>query len=73
VGRIVKWSVELGEFDLEFCPRQAIKSQILTDFVSEWTEAQQPPLVEKPEHWKIYFDGSVNLEGAGARVLFIST
>jgi hypothetical protein len=30
VGRIIKWSVKLGEFDLEFCPRQAIKSQILT-------------------------------------------
>jgi hypothetical protein len=25
-GRIVKWSIELGEFGLEFCPRQAIKS-----------------------------------------------
>jgi hypothetical protein len=25
-GRIVKWSIELGEFDIEFCPRQAIKS-----------------------------------------------
>ena len=37
-GRIVKWSVKLGDFDLEFCPRQAIKSQILADFVSEWTE-----------------------------------
>jgi hypothetical protein len=37
-GRIVKWSVELGEFKIEFCPRQAIKSQILIDFVSEWTE-----------------------------------
>jgi hypothetical protein len=24
-GRIVKWSVELGEFEIEFCPRQAIK------------------------------------------------
>jgi hypothetical protein len=34
-GRIVKWSVELGEFEIEFCPRQAIKSQILADFVSE--------------------------------------
>jgi hypothetical protein len=34
VGRIVKWSVELGEFDLEFYPQQAIKSQILADFVS---------------------------------------
>jgi hypothetical protein len=73
VGRIVKWSVELGEFELEFCPCQAIKSQILADFVSEWTETQQPPPTEKPEHWKMYFDGSLNLEGAGAAVLFISS
>jgi hypothetical protein len=72
VGRIVKWSVELREFDLEFCPRQATKYQILADFVSRWTETQQPPPVEKPEHWKMYFDGSLNLEGAGACVLFIS-
>jgi hypothetical protein len=28
--------------------------------------------VEKPEHWKMYFDGFLNLEGAGAGVLFIS-
>jgi hypothetical protein len=41
-GHIVKWSVELAEFDIEFCPRQAIKSQILTDFMSEWTEIQMP-------------------------------
>jgi hypothetical protein len=25
-GRIIKWSVELGEFEIKFCPRQAIKS-----------------------------------------------
>jgi hypothetical protein len=37
-SRFVKWPVELGEFEIEFCPRQAIKSQILADFVSEWTE-----------------------------------
>jgi hypothetical protein len=72
VGRIVQWLVEHGEFDLEFCPRQSIKSQMLADFVSEWTETQQPPLAEKPEHWKMYFDGSLNLEGAGAGILFIS-
>jgi hypothetical protein len=38
VGCIVKSSVESGEFDLEFCPRRAIKSQILADFISKWME-----------------------------------
>jgi ribonuclease HI len=70
--RIVKWSVELGEFEIEFCPRQAIKSQILTDFVSEWTEIQMPPSKERPEHWIMYFDGALNLEGAGTCVLLMS-
>jgi hypothetical protein len=65
-GRIVKSSVELGEFEIEFCPRQAIKSQILTDFMSEWTEIQMPPPKERPEHWIMYFDGALNLEGVGA-------
>jgi hypothetical protein len=71
-SRIVKWSVELGEFDIEFCLRQAIKSQILADFVSEWIEIQMPPPREWPEHWIMYFDGALNLEGTGAGVLLIS-
>jgi hypothetical protein len=49
-GRIVKWSVELGDFEIEFCPRQSIKLQILADFVSEWMETQQPPPMEKSKH-----------------------
>jgi hypothetical protein len=53
-------------------PRQAIKSQILADFVSEWIEIQMPPPKERPEHWIMYFDGALNLEGAGAGVLLIS-
>jgi hypothetical protein len=71
-SRIIKWSVELGEFDIEFCLRQAIKSQILADFVSEWIEIQMPPPREWPEHWIMYFDGALNLEGTGAGVLLIS-
>jgi hypothetical protein len=49
-SRIVKWSVDLGEFDIEFYPRQAIKLQIQADFVSEWIEIQMPPPKERPEH-----------------------
>jgi hypothetical protein len=31
---IVKWSVELGEFDIEFCPRQASRRSSLTSYQS---------------------------------------
>jgi ribonuclease HI len=69
---IVKLSVNLGEFEIEFFPRQAIKSQILANFVSEWTEIQMPPPKERPEHRIMYFGGALNLKGAGAGVLLIS-
>jgi hypothetical protein len=37
-GRIAKWSVELMGETLTHAPRKAIKSQILADFVAEWTD-----------------------------------
>jgi ribonuclease HI len=70
-GRIVKWSVELGEFDIKFSPQQVIKSQILANFVSEWTEIQMPPPMERPEHRIMYFDGALNPKGASAGVVLI--
>ena len=39
-GRIAKWVVELGEFDLHFTAQTAIKSQVLADFVVEWTNTE---------------------------------
>jgi hypothetical protein len=42
VGRIAKWSVELMGETLAYAPRKAIKSQILVDFVAEWTDTQLP-------------------------------
>ncbi|XP_074359640.1 uncharacterized protein LOC141699685 [Apium graveolens] len=32
-GRMLKWAVELGQFDLEYVPRTAIKGQALADFL----------------------------------------
>jgi hypothetical protein len=40
--------------------------------VAEWTEIQQPRSDTFLDHWKMYFDGSLKLGGAGAGVLFIS-
>jgi ribonuclease HI len=71
-GRISKWAVKLGALNIDFKPRTAIKSQALVDFMEEWRENQLPTPTERPEHWVMYFDGSLKLEGAGAGVLLIS-
>jgi ribonuclease HI len=70
--RISKWAVELGALNTDFKPRTAIKSQALVNFMVEWRENQLPTPIERPEHWVMYFDGSLKLEGAGAGVLLIS-
>jgi ribonuclease HI len=71
-GRIFKWAVELSALNIDFKPRTAIKSQGLVDFMAEWWENQLPTPTERPEHWVMYFDSSLKLEGAGAGVLLIS-
>jgi hypothetical protein len=71
-GRIAKWSVELMGETLAYAPRKAIKSQILADFVAEWTDTQLPLPQIQAECWTLYFDGSVMKTGASAGLLFIS-
>ena len=38
-GRLIKWTTELSEFDIQYHPRSEIKAQSLADFV---TEVQRP-------------------------------
>jgi hypothetical protein len=64
--------VDLGALSIDFKPHTAIKSQAPVDFMAGWRENQIPTPVDKPEHWTMYFDGSLNLDGGGAGVLFIS-
>jgi hypothetical protein len=72
IGRIAKWACELGAHDIEFRPRTSIKTQALVDFVSEWTEHQVPDNPETTAVWRMYFDGSLKLQGAGAGILLIA-
>jgi hypothetical protein len=72
IGRIAKWACDLGSHDIEFRPRTTIKTQALVDFLSEWTEQQVPDNPEATEVWQMYFDGSLKLQGAGARILLIA-
>jgi ribonuclease HI len=72
IRRIAKWACELGAHDIEFRPRTAIKTQAPVDFLSEWIEQQVPDNPEITEVWRMYFDGSLKLQGAGTGILFIA-
>ena len=71
-GRIVKWAMELCPFSLEFASHTTIKSQALVDFIVEWTDLSTPASLRSDEYWTMYFDGSLNIDGVGVGVLFVS-
>jgi hypothetical protein len=64
--------MELCPYSLEFQSRTTIKSLALVDFIAEWTDLSTPPDQGLVEYWKMYFDGSLNIDGVGAGMLFIS-
>jgi hypothetical protein len=61
-GRIAKWALELMGQNITYAPHNAIKSQVLADFVVDWMEIQTPPASIEHETWIMYFDGSVMKE-----------
>ncbi|XP_059669890.1 uncharacterized protein LOC132315551 [Cornus florida] len=76
-GRLMKWSVELGEFDIQYKPRTALKAQVLADVIAEFTPEDGPKhAADKQEEaestWTLYVDGSVNARASGAGLVIIS-
>jgi hypothetical protein len=59
------WAVELSQYDISYEPRQAIKAQVLAEFLAEMTH----PGDQNPCSWTIYVDGSSNTKGSGAGIL----
>ena len=41
-GRLLKWNIELSQFDIACFPRRAIEGQALADFIAEFTVSNEP-------------------------------
>ncbi|XP_072073832.1 uncharacterized protein [Arachis hypogaea] len=65
-GRLIKWSIELSEYDIQYQSRGAIKSQALADFIAELTTEEQD---SENNIWTLYVDGASNSKGSGAGIL----
>ncbi|MCI29606.1 putative protein NYNRIN-like, partial [Trifolium medium] len=66
-GRILKWSLELSEFDIWYESRKALKAQVLADFVAELTSPSSP--TNGADKWTIYVDGASSATGAGLGII----
>ncbi|KAK6118110.1 hypothetical protein DH2020_048159 [Rehmannia glutinosa] len=69
-GRMIKWAIELSQFDIIYEPRTAIKGQALADFVAEFTPSIRLEVMEDQE-WKLFVDGSSTAGRAGGRIVII--
>jgi ribonuclease HI len=70
-GRMGKWATELAEHVINFVSRSTIKSQVLADFVADWTPSvtKGDPIVTEPV-WEVQCDRAYcHLGSAAATVL----
>ena len=79
-GRLAKWAIELGGYNIFYRPRPAIKGQVLADFatevpidkVQECEAIQNPTPVFDDRVWTLHTDGASNDDGAGAGLRLVS-
>ncbi|XP_022854655.1 uncharacterized protein LOC111375964 [Olea europaea var. sylvestris] len=74
-GRLLRWAIELGEFDIEFKPHPSIKGQALADFIAELTPRPRGPDSSSSlsiTAWEIFVDGASNSSSSGTGVIIIS-
>ena len=82
-GRMLKWTIELSQFDIEYKPRNVMKGQALTDFILEFPlqfegddkALMSPHALDEIKQikendapwWTLYIDGAANNEGSRSR------
>ena len=74
-GRLMKWVIELSDFDIRYKTKTAIKGQVLADFVMEFTSAepaQNAQAMNDLPIWKLSVDGASNAQGSGAGLIVTS-
>ncbi|XP_022024794.1 uncharacterized protein LOC110925130 [Helianthus annuus] len=79
-GRLAKWAIELGGYNILYRPRPAIKGQVLADFatevpidkVQEYEAIQNPIPVFDDRVWMLHTYGASNDDGAGAGLRLVS-
>ena len=74
-GRLMKWAIELSEFDIRYKSTTVVKGQILENFIIEFTPAQTTEATQLAPDlpiWKLFVDRAANAQGSGAGLILTS-
>ena len=74
-GRLMKWAIELSEFDIRYRPKTAIKGQVFADFVMEFTSVEPATDAQTTTDlstWKLSVDGASNAQESEAGLILTS-
>lgn len=66
IERLIKWAIEISEYDIEYQSHPMIKGQALMDFLVGIVRR------EEQELWMVFLDGLANSKGSGVGVVLIS-
>ena len=70
-GWLIQWAIELSEFDVRYQPRNAIKAQVLVDFIAEFSPNRSE--LDEVWIWVIKVDGSSTLYAGGIGIILKSS
>ena len=71
-GRLLKWNIELSQYDITYFPRRAINGQALADFIAEFMDRgvnEDDTASKESVQWKLYVDGARNEHCSGAEIV----
>ena len=72
-GRMLKWVIELSEYEIKYEPRLALEGQVMADFIAELS--QKPfHLTDSPgeEWWIFHVDGASRASSSGVSLILQS-
>ena len=74
-GKLMKWAIELNEFDIRYRPKTPINGQVLADFVMEFASAEPARDAQAATDLstsKLSVDGASNVQGSGTGLILTS-
>ena len=73
-GQLIQWAIGLSELDVMYQPRNAIKAQVLANFIMEFAPNQgEQNRMDEAQRWVINVDGLSTLYAGGIGVILKSS